>query len=108
MTNVDQTLTSLLVNETFMPLLLMLTATEYEISKAHKNKEISYFKTLRCCIYPAYTIKPVLRGRSKRRQKQVFKTNYRLLQVKNIAECSKGSILQNAPRGAFCNTFDLH
>ena len=39
------------------------------------------------------------------------------MQVKSIAECSKGSILQwkcrskvlqNAPRGAFCNTFDLH
>ena len=27
-------------------------------------------------------------------QKLVFKTNYRLMQVKSIAECSKGSILQ--------------
>ena len=32
-------------------------------------------------------------------QKLVFKTNYRLMQVKSIAECSKR---------AFCNTFDLH
>ena len=32
-------------------------------------------------------------------QKLVFKTDYCLMQVK---------ILQNAPRGAFCNTFDLH
>ena len=32
--------------------------------------------------------------------KLVFKTDYGLMQVKNIAECSKG--------GAFCNTFDLH
>ena len=31
---------------------------------------------------------------SKRRQKLVFKTTYRLLQAKSIAECSKGSILQ--------------
>ena len=30
-----------------------------------------------------------------KRPKLVFKTNYRLMQVKNIAECSKGSILQS-------------
>ena len=35
----------------------------------------------------------------KKDQKFVFKTNYRLMQVKSIAECSKR---------AFCNTFDLH
>ena len=35
-----------------------------------------------------YTVKPVLRGHSKK------KTNYPLMQVKCIAECSKGSILQ--------------
>ena len=29
------------------------------------------------------------------------KTNYHLMQVKSID-------LQNAPRGAFCNTYDLH
>ena len=29
-----------------------------------------------------------------RRPKLVFNTNYRLMQVKSIAECSKGSILQ--------------
>ena len=34
-----------------------------------------------------YTVKPVLSGHSKK------KTNYRLMQVKSIAECSKGSIL---------------
>ena len=39
------------------------------------------------------TVKPVLSGHSKRRPKLVFKTNYRLMQVKSIAECSKGSIL---------------
>ena len=32
-------------------------------------------------------------------QKLVFKTDYHLMQVKSIAECSKR---------AFCNTFDLH
>ena len=30
----------------------------------------------------------------KKTKKLVFKTNYRLMQVKSIAECSKGSILQ--------------
>ena len=32
-------------------------------------------------------------------QNLVFKTDYHLMQVKSIAECSKG---------AFCNTSDLH
>ena len=40
------------------------------------------------------TVKPVLSGHSKRTQKLFFKTDYRLMQVKSIAECSKGSILQ--------------
>ena len=40
------------------------------------------------------TVKPVIRGHSKRRPKLVFKTDYGLMQVKSIAECSKG-------RGAF-------
>ena len=35
-----------------------------------------------------------LSGLSKRRPKLVFKTDHRLMQVKMIAECSKGSILQ--------------
>ena len=34
------------------------------------------------------TVKPVLSGHSKRRPKLVFKTDYRLMQVKYIAECS--------------------
>ena len=45
------------------------------------------------CVF-AYTVKPVLSGHSKRTPKMVFNTNYRLMQFKNIAECSKGSILQ--------------
>ena len=40
------------------------------------------------------TVKPVLSGYSKRRPKLVLKTDYCLMQVKSIAECSKGSILQ--------------
>ena len=45
------------------------------------------------------TVKPVLSGHSKEDQRLVFKTDYRLMQVKSIAECSMS---------AFCNTFDLH
>ena len=45
------------------------------------------------------TVKPVLNGHSKRTQKLVFNTYHCLMQVKSIAECS---------RGEFCNTFDLH
>ena len=41
-----------------------------------------------------YTVKLVLSGHSKRPQKLVFNTNYCIMQVKSIAECSKGSILQ--------------
>ena len=37
-----------------------------------------------------FTVTPVLSVNSKRRQKLVFKTDYRLMQVKSIAECSKG------------------
>ena len=46
----------------------------------------------------ASTVKPALNGQSLEDHKLVFKTNYRVMQVKNIAECSKR---------AFCNTFDL-
>ena len=41
-----------------------------------------------CILTADYTVKPVLSGHSNK------KTNYRLMQVKSIAECSKGSILQ--------------
>ena len=40
------------------------------------------------------TVKPVLSSQSKDDQKLVFNTDYPLLQVQSIAECSKGSILQ--------------
>ena len=43
------------------------------------------------------TVKPVLSGHSKRRSKLVFKADYRLMQVKSIPECSKGSNLQYFP-----------
>ena len=41
-----------------------------------------------CILTADYTVKPVLSGHSKK------KTNYRLMQVKSIAECSLWSILQ--------------
>ena len=44
------------------------------------------------------TVKPVLSGHSKTHKKLVSKTDYRLMLVKSIAECSPG---------AFC-IFDLH
>ena len=40
------------------------------------------------------TVKPVQTSHSPKDQKLVLKTNYCLMQVKSIAECSKGSILQ--------------
>ena len=41
-----------------------------------------------CILTADYTVKPALSGHLKK------KTNYHLMQVKSIAECSKGSILQ--------------
>ena len=54
-----------------------------------------------CNSIKLYTVKPeiiysktCLKGPLKNDQKLFFKTDYRLLQVKRIVECSKGSILQ--------------
>ena len=44
--------------------------------------------------YKENTAKPVLSVHSKRTPTFFFNTNYRLMQVKSIAECSIGSILQ--------------
>ena len=52
------------------------------------------------------TVKPVLSCHLKFDKTKVLMTNGSLMKVKSIAECSK--VLQNAPRGAFCNNFDLH
>ena len=49
------------------------------------------------------TVKPVLSGHPKKDQKLIIKTNYHLMQVKSIAECSKGSILQY-----FCPSLSYH
>ena len=42
-----------------------------------------------CILTADYTVKPVFSGHSNK------KTKYRLMQVKSIAECSKGRILQS-------------
>ena len=42
----------------------------------------------------AYSNTCVKRPLSKRQKKMFYKTNYGLMHVKGIAECSKGSILQ--------------
>ena len=45
------------------------------------------------------TVKPVLRGHAKMEKTKILMTNGSLMKVK---------VLQNAPIGAFCNTFNLH
>ena len=49
--------------------------------------------------FPFFYPKTCLKRPLKKTKKLAFKTDYRLMQVKSIAECSKR---------AFCNTFDLH
>ena len=44
---------------------------------------------VRFLLFLIITVKPVLSGHSKEDQKLVSKTDYRLMQVKSIAECSK-------------------
>ena len=46
-----------------------------------------------------HTVKPVLSGHSKIDKTKIVMTNGSLM---------KKNVLQNAPIGAFCNTFDLH
>ena len=64
-------------------------------------KRISYHLPLTSsfCLFLSGRLTQVLlflerKGHSQKDQKLVFKTNYHIMQVKSIAECSKGSILQ--------------
>ena len=66
---------------------------------------IVYFKGSEVAFLNYDVKKPVLSRHSKRTPKLVFKTDYRIMQIKSIAECSKGG---RSRIGAFCNTFDLH
>ena len=45
-------------------------------------------------ILEIYTVKSVISGHSKTTPNLGFNTDFRLMEVKSIAECSKGSILQ--------------
>ena len=61
--------------------------------------QTAWTSRLVCTIVPSTqqnsrTVKPVLSGPSKRRPKMVFETDYRLMQVKSIAECSKRGCLR--------------
>ena len=67
-------------------------------SLGHNN--VAYmWQNLEICMPKTCQVKPVLSNHSKIDKTKVFKTNGSLM---------KGNILQNAPLGAFCNTFDLH
>ena len=46
------------------------------------------------CLPDVHTVKTCVKWPLSKGRKLVFKTNYRLMQVKSIAECSEGSILQ--------------
>ena len=57
---------------------------------------------------PYYTVKTCVKRPLKIDRTKILMTNGSLMQVKSIAECSNGSkVLQNAPDGVFCNTFEL-
>ena len=65
--------------------------------RAKMSPQDTKLNTIICSILPKIklkTVNPVLSGHSKEDQNLVFKTEYRLMQVKGIAEFSKGSILQ--------------
>ena len=65
-------------------------AFQEQIAQLEHDKQAEIDQAnLRVC-----TVKPVLSGHSRRRPKLVFKTDFRLMQVKSIAECSPWSILQ--------------
>ena len=60
--------------------------------KSHVHAHMTINTILHTCITRiGATVKPVLNGHSQKYQKLVFKTNYPLMQVKSIAECSKGA-----------------
>ena len=63
-----------------------------------KNAMISLKQSASSLFLSEITVKLDTKNHSKtcvkKSAKLFFKTNYRLMQVKNIAECSKGSILQ--------------
>ena len=65
----------------------------FELPIDFDNEDV-FNRQLRRSIASLCTVKPVLSGHSKQTPKLVFNTNYSLMLVKSIAECSNGSILQ--------------
>ena len=60
-----------------------------------QGQTIKFFQHKIETIFLSITVKPVFKSRhSKEDPKYVFNIDYRLMQVKSIAECSKRSILQ--------------
>ena len=61
-------------------------------------------------IESSVTAKSILSGHSNidKKNPDLNNKSRSLMKVKSIAECSPWKILQYAPVGAFCNTFDLH
>ena len=57
-------------------------------------RKFSDMKVYNILVLKYTTVKPVLSGHLKRRPKLFFKTDYHLMQVKSIAECSPWGILQ--------------
>ena len=64
-----------------------------QINQAANNNSVNQTVKIHRLIY-AFAVKPVLNGHSQKDQTLFFNTDYHLMQVKSIAECSKGSILQ--------------
>ena len=67
--------------------LLKWWALAYQTNHSYLHTDTDTHMLL-CILTADFTVKPVLSGHSK-------KTNYSLMQVKSVAECSKGSILQS-------------
>ena len=66
------------------------------ITIAHHEHLTIYIIQSSCSTYPLKYHKNCVKWPLSKRQKiLVFKTNYRLMQVKSIAECSNGSIMQS-------------
>ena len=62
--------------------LIQRSLVELTVSKFHlKTQYLQPVSNFGC------TVKPVLSGHSKKDKTKVLKTNYRLMQVKSIAEC---------------------
>ena len=70
---------------------------QFDILKA-KPDQISFLPwqaLLKGQLVPSeHAVKPVYNGHSQKDLTLVFKTNYRITQVRSIANCSKGSIQQ--------------